>query len=45
MQIIIAYQDGDLLKIVNKEILSNALWLVADKIDEILNLISSIKLK
>lgn len=45
MQIIIAYQDGDLLKIVNKEIVSNALWLVADKIDEILNLISSIKLK
>lgn len=45
MQIIIAYQDGDLLKIVNKEIVSNALWLVADKIDEILNLIDGIKLK
>lgn len=45
MQIILAYQEGDLLKIVNKEIVSNALWLVADKIDEILNLIGGIKLK
>lgn len=42
-QIILAYQDGGIIHNVNPDIFSNALWLVSDRIADILKLTTQIK--
>lgn len=43
--IIIAFQDGCIIDSVSPEIFSNALWLVSDRIADVLKLIEQIKIK
>lgn len=45
MQIIIAHQDGSPNSKVNPHIFSNALWLVSDRITDVINLIEQINIK